>query len=123
MRRVRVVGKALVLFVVGLVLAFYPVFLVIFSDKRSTSDYVTGLVVVGVAFLIIAGISALLLRSWRYPVWLTVPAVLVLMSYSLQETQQIQYHVAVFLVLVAGTALGAVAGSRLRGPQRPGAPI
>lgn len=51
MRYVISFGKVLLLLGEGLILAVYPVFLVLFTDKHSQSDYAVGLILVGVACL------------------------------------------------------------------------
>jgi len=120
MRYLITVGKVLAPFVFGLVLAFYPVFLVLFTDKHTQSDYSIGLLFVGGAFTVMAGLTGLLMGSGRLPFMLTSPAILVLVAYSRTEPQQMLYHLAVLGTLVLGTAVGAVAGSRVRtlGRQR-----
>lgn len=118
MRRLVKMGKLLALIVVGLVLGFDPVFAVLFTDKHAHSDYIMGLLFVGGAFAMLAGLSGLLARSWRVPFILTPPSILILIAYSYRETQQIPYHFAVAGTLLLSTALGAVAGSHLRSSGR-----
>jgi len=111
-------GKVLVLLLIGLALAVYPVFVILFADKHSQSDYVSGLLFVGAAFLVVAGFAGIMMRSWRFPLWLTAPAIVVLAAYSQKERQQIPYHLAVCAILVAATVVGGIVGSRLRASKR-----
>lgn len=118
MHTVMVVGRVLV---VGIGLAFTPVFAVIFGGNPEQTGYGSLLLVAG-AYLICAGITGLLTRSWKVAFWLTPPAILVLMGYSAIDTSGTRFHLAVLLALAVGTAVGAVTGSWLRGPKRQRAP-
>lgn len=103
---------------IGLVLAIYPVFAILFGDKHGQSDYVTGLLFVGGVFFFGAGVTGIATRSWKFPLWLVVPSLIVLAEYSQKEPQQMPYHLAVCTALVSGTVAGGVAGSRLRASKR-----
>lgn len=111
-------ATVLALFIVGLVLGVFGTFLVVFSDKHSQSDYVLGVLMVGAEFLVVAGIAALVLRSWRYPFVLAIPSLLILWWYSTRETDKIQFHMVVLAALMIGTVLGALSGYAIRARRR-----
>jgi len=100
---------------VGIALAFIPVFLVLFTDKGGTGDYVLSLALVaGVYLLVGAAFGGLGFRTGAgWTPWLALPGVLIAAWLSRDEGP-LWFSASVVAAVVLGAWGGTVLGAMLR---------
>jgi len=111
---VKVLTRVLAL-AVGVGLAFIPVFLVLFTDKGGTGDYVVSLaLVLGVYLLFGAAFGGLGFRTGAgWTPWLALPGVLIAAWLSRDEGP-LWFSASVVAAIVLGAWGGTVLGATLR---------
>ncbi len=114
--RTRVLTQALSAVLLGVVWGFFVAFNAVFSDVFGTTAYVQAMFYVLGAYALL-GIAFGLVwpeRSWRWAVWLTPPAAVMLVLYTFSEAGTAGWNLTVLALCVAGAALGGLAGAGLR---------
>lgn len=106
----------LIAFAIGILPAFFVVFNAIFSDVFSLADrlltYLLTLIAYGILGLTFGFLSRSL--SWKWSIWLTLPALVIAILYSFNESGRWLLHLSYPLLAFAAAAAAATAGSRLR---------
>jgi MFS family permease len=89
----------------GSVVAFFVVFNSIFSDVSSLGDRVATLILTAAVYSVLgAGFGAFFQASgWKWGVWISLPALVLVGWYSTHEPDRTLLHLA-YLALVAGSA-------------------
>ncbi|MDH4140416.1 MAG: hypothetical protein OEV43_07580 [Coriobacteriia bacterium] len=112
----RFLGR-LVVVLLGVLAGFFGAFNAVFSDivlstrgMTEAAVYVWGVyAVTGIAVAVVAPA-----RGWRWVWWIWVPGALMLVLYSIRESQAFAWHAAVALYAWVGAYLGAYLGAALR---------
>ena len=98
----------IVLAIISLLTAFFLVFNVVFSDIFGTSGLIQA---VGLVFLVYTILSIMWhliwpTRGWSWFLWLTIPATVILVWYTLSEHTRLGYHFAVLAAVLFGSYIG-----------------
>jgi hypothetical protein len=100
----------------GCVAAVFVVFNSIFSDVSSLEDRVATLILTIVVYAVLGASFGAFLRvpGWRWGVWISLPAVVLITWYSTHEPERLLLHLAYLAFAVGPASLAAHAVSRLR---------
>jgi len=85
---------------------------VVFSDGGNPSEYYVAIVLISAVYLTFGAVAGFWAVSWRAGLWLTAPAVFIIVFYSLRENHRLLLHLAVIGAAVGPGLLGAYAGER-----------
>jgi hypothetical protein len=99
-------------FLIGLLPGFFLVFNYMFSDVSSDSERSVSFLVVEAVYLFLGAVFGLLVsdKGWKYALCLSLPALMLIVLYSLRETGTILINLS-YAVSVLGSALiGSLAG-------------
>ncbi|MSQ12615.1 MAG: hypothetical protein EXR47_00415 [Dehalococcoidia bacterium] len=70
------------------------------------------------AYALLGVVCGALLRTWRAGLWLSAPALVMIVLYSFREHNRLWLHAAVVAVAVAFALGGAWGGAKVRGKAR-----
>ncbi len=112
--------KYLAAVLVGLPPAFFIVFNAIFSDGTSIPERLISFVLIIISYGILGFVVGFIWpeRSWRWGIWISLTAFLIVGWYSLRETAYLLLHFSYLAVTAASACLAALAGTRLSVKRR-----
>jgi hypothetical protein len=113
---VKFLGYTLAL-IIGFVLGVFIVFNAVFSDSNSSaSERAMTFLLVIAAYGVTGGLFGYLgtARSWQWGIWLSAPAVLILVWYSFSEQHLIILNLAYIALTLASACAAAYYGKRLK---------
>ncbi len=99
---------------VGIFPAFFFVFASVFTDGGSTGERAVSFLLIAGAYLLLGLASGAAVRSWKAGVWLSAPAVVMIVLYSVREYDRLLLHAAVVAVAIAFALGGAWGGAWVR---------
>ncbi|HET7480694.1 MAG TPA: hypothetical protein VFJ72_14405 [Rubrobacteraceae bacterium] len=112
--------RGLILLAVGVVPAFFLVFVTLFGDSSGLGDYALAYGMTFFAYLLVAFVAGFVWDEGRpvYVLWLVAPAVIVIVWYVTQEPQVTVLGIGSLAIALVGTLLGVFVGTRTRSRAR-----
>jgi hypothetical protein len=106
----------LVALIVAIFPAFFCVFNAVFSDIFTVGERVLTFVLVSAAYVMLGALFGFAWPelSYRWGIWLSIPAIAILIWYSFGEPGNILLHVAFMLLTLVSAGVGGYLGSWLR---------
>jgi len=107
---------------VGIPLAFFLVFNAIFSDGVSIPERFLSFVLIIITYGILGLVFGFTWpkHSWRWGIWISITAFLIVGWYSFRETEHLPLHFSYLVVTAASACLAALAGTRLSARRQRG---
>ncbi len=103
-------------FLIGIPVAFFTVFVSIFSDAGGLEDYIPSVIIIVIAYGLLGFIFGYKFpkSSWMWGVWITLPAIIIVVLYSLKETTRLPLHAFFALLPLAASSLAAYQGALMK---------
>ncbi|MFC1964410.1 hypothetical protein ACFLWG_00160 [Chloroflexota bacterium] len=120
MKKVLIFIEHLLAVLVGMPLAFFFVFNAIFSDGTSIVERFFSFVLIIISYGILGLVFGFIWpkHSWRWGIWISITAFLIVGWYSFRETEHLPLHFSYLVVTAASACLAALAGTRLSAKRR-----
>lgn len=117
----RVLGYAFATFI-GVFPAFFLVFKAIFSDVFSVFEHLMMFILVILAYGVLGLLFSFILPGppWRWAIWLSLMAVLIVVWYSTYEVGQIPLNILYAVVTVVSAYVGTILGTQLSAKRKQG---
>ncbi len=119
-KKVLILMEHLVAVLMGLPLAFFLVFNAIFSDGTSIVERFISFALIIISYGILGLVFGFIWpkHSWRWGIWISITAFLIVGWYSFRETEYLPLHFSYLAVTAASACLAALAGTRLSVKRR-----
>jgi hypothetical protein len=105
---------------IGALPAFFVVFNAIFADAGSIAERIVTFVLTILSYGILGLACGFFLAAaaWRLGLWVSCPAIVIVIWYSMREGERLLLHLFYLVLAVGAASFGAYAGSRLRARRK-----
>ncbi|HLD00048.1 MAG TPA: hypothetical protein VJC11_03745 [Patescibacteria group bacterium] len=112
----------IVAFLIGAPVAFFTVFVSIFADAGGLEDYIPSVIIIVIVYGLLGFIFAYNFpkSSWMWGVWITLPAIIIVVLYSIKETTRLPLHAFFAMLPLLASSLAAYQATLMK--QRKGSP-